>query len=87
MQPTKDAMKQRAAVIVSAVVLSGAPLHGQQAGGSAIATGTEEKGRRLGGTQTGFSGGKRLKRLPDLQLVRSCVHTYPAAQASSRLKE
>jgi 4-carboxymuconolactone decarboxylase len=36
-------MKQRAAVIVSAVVLTGAPLHGQQAGGSAMATPSEEK--------------------------------------------
>lgn len=36
-------MKQSAAVIVSVVVLAGAPLHGQQAGGSAMTAASEEK--------------------------------------------
>ena len=36
-------MKQSAAVIVSVVVLAGAPLHGQQAGGSAMAKSPEDK--------------------------------------------
>jgi quercetin dioxygenase-like cupin family protein len=36
-------MKQSAAVIVSVVVLAGAPLHGQQAGGSAMAPASEDR--------------------------------------------
>ena len=36
-------MKQLAVVIVSVVVLAGAPLHGQQAGGSAMAAASEVK--------------------------------------------
>ncbi|HEX9094080.1 MAG TPA: carboxymuconolactone decarboxylase family protein [Coriobacteriia bacterium] len=36
-------MKQSAAVLVSLLVLAGAPLHGQQAGGSAMTTPSEEK--------------------------------------------
>ena len=36
-------MKQSAAVLASLVVLAGAPLHGQQAGGSAMTAASGEK--------------------------------------------